>query len=156
RAPNEQGRGESLEADLVSPRAPARCYSAAFMPGSVFSSGSPGGLIAALLLGCSTPMKPWVCQIPDDTAPPDAVSQIGCEQDFLPRASEPLAPSIAGARSVKTSIDREAEFALRFQNSLEYPVHWDYLKQNRSAEQGLPLVPQLDQFNGSEYYSPDR
>jgi len=115
-------------------------------------------LLGVVLLGvaCSdTAQAPWVCQLPTGDAP-DAVPQIGCEADFVALASEPLAPSIPGARSVKTSIDREAEFALNFQNSVRFPVHWDFLSQNRSAGQGLPRVPALDQFNRSEYYLPSR
>ncbi|HEU4584032.1 MAG TPA: PEP/pyruvate-binding domain-containing protein [Polyangiaceae bacterium] len=102
----------------------------------------------------------WACQIPSELSPPaeppDALPEIGCETDFLALASEPLAPSIPGARSVKTSIDREADFALNFQNSLKFPIHWKYLSEQRSAGQGLPRVPALDQFNRSEYYLPSR
>ncbi|HVZ36950.1 MAG TPA: hypothetical protein VG963_31205, partial [Polyangiaceae bacterium] len=94
------------------------------------------------------------CSIQGDT--PDAVEQIGCDADFTALASEPIAPSIPGARSVKTSIDRDMEFQLEFQNSNSFPVHWDYVSQHRSVEQGMPLVPALDQFNRTEYYSPSR
>src|SRR4029079_14397048 len=65
-------------------------------------------------------------------------------------------PSIPGARSVKTSIDREADFTLSFQNSLKFPVHWSYLSENRSAGQGFPRVPAPEHFNRSEYYLPSR
>jgi len=113
-------------------------------------------LSAALGAACgSSPSAPWECQLAaGDT--PDALTQIGCQEDFLALASEPLAPSIPGARSVKTSIDREVDYALQFQNSVRFPVHWDFLSKNRSAGQGLPRVPVLDQFNRSEYYSPSR
>jgi hypothetical protein len=84
------------------------------------------------------------------------VEQIGCEADFLELASQPLASSIPGARSVKTSVDREADLALSFQDSRAFPIHWDYLFNHRSSAQGLPRVPALDQFNASEYYLPDR
>ncbi|HKO90505.1 MAG TPA: hypothetical protein VJU61_05100, partial [Polyangiaceae bacterium] len=114
-------------------------------------------LQAAMGAACSngSPAVPWACQIPAGDAP-DAVPQIGCPEDFQALASEPLAPSIPGARSVKTSIDREADNALQFQNSVRFPVHWDFLSKHRSAGQGLPRVPVLDQFNRSEYYSPSR
>jgi hypothetical protein len=108
-----------------------------------------------LLVGCGDSAREWVCQIPEGEAP-DAVEQIGCEADFLALASEPLAPSIPGARSVKTSIDREADAALFFQNSVRFPVHWDFLSDHRSVAQGLRRVAPLDQFNRSEYYSPSR
>lgn len=117
--------------------------------------------LAGSALACSSEShERWVCQIPAEQLPPgdppDATPEIGCEADFLALASEPLAPSIPGARSVKTSIDREADFALSFQNSLKFPVHWNYLSEHRSAGQGLPRVPALDQFNRSEYYLPSR
>jgi pyruvate,water dikinase len=109
-----------------------------------------------VVLGCSdSATKRWVCGIPAGTAPP-STAQIGCEGDFLALASEPLAASIPGARSVKTSIDREAGFALSFQDSRAYPIHWDFLSNHRSAAQGLPRVPMLSQFNSAEYYLPDR
>ena len=116
----------------------------------------PAGLLPLLLLsaGCSERAR-WQCQIPAEESPP-AVAQIGCEQDFLVLASEPLAPSIPGARSVKTSIDREHDAALSFQNSARYAVHWDYLSQHRSVAQGLTRVPPLDQFNRSEYSATGR
>jgi hypothetical protein len=111
--------------------------------------------LAAAACSNSSRAAPWVCQIPMGDVP-DAVPEIGCEADFLALASEPLAPSIPGARSVKTSIDREVDFTLNFQNSVKYPVHWDYLSDHRSAGQGLPRVPVLAQFNRSEYYQPSR
>jgi pyruvate,water dikinase len=111
---------------------------------------------ALFAAGCSDSRpRRWVCAIDPGMTPP-AVEQIGCEQDFLALASEPAASSIPGARSVKTSVDREAAFALNFQDSRAFPVHWDFLSQFRSTAQGLPRVPALDQFNAVEYYLPDR
>jgi pyruvate, water dikinase len=132
-------------------------------PGFRHTGGERGLLVLASLacaslvvLGCSdSATKLWVCGIPAGTAPP-STGQIGCEGDFLALASEPLAASIPGARSVKTSIDREAGFALSFQDSRTYPIHWDFLFNHRSAPQGLPRVPMLSQFNSAEYYLPDR
>jgi hypothetical protein len=109
---------------------------------------------AVLGLACGDG-RAWECQIPAGGSA-DAVAQIGCEQDFLALASEPLAPSIPGARSVKTSIDREHDGALSFQNSVRYPLHWNYLSQHRSVAQGLTRVPPLDQFNRSEYSATGR
>ena len=116
------------------------------------------GLLAAASAGlaCSGPQAAsWACGIPSGSAPA-SVEQIGCEQDFLALASEPLSSSIPGARSVKTSVDREAGFALSFQDSRTYPIHWEFLFNHRSAPQGLPRVPMLAQFNLAEYYLPDR
>ena len=108
------------------------------------------------MIGCGEPEEVhWECTLPGGEAPPFA-PQIGCEQDFLTLASEPTSSSIPGARSVKTSVDREAEFALSFQDSRAFPIHWDFLFNHRSAAQGLPRVPALAAFNASEYYLPDR
>lgn len=123
-----------------------------------------GGAFAAVLaagasgagLGCSaSEASAWQCGVAPGTAPA-SVARIGCEADFLALASQPIVSSIPGARSVKTSIDRGADFALSFQDSRTYPVHWDFLSAHRSAAQGLPGVPMLRQFNASEYYLPDR
>lgn len=130
-----------------------------FISPSAFFVALP--LVAGWSLGCSNKSSPGTslpstgaCSI--DGAAPDSVAQIGCAADFEALASEPLAASIPGARSVKTSIDRDVDFELRFQNSVEFPVHWDYVSQYRSVEQGMPRVPVLDQFNRTEYYSPSR
>lgn len=113
--------------------------------------------LGVLLAGCSEspPAKNWACGIQGDDAP-DFVTQIGCEADFALLASEPLASTLPGARSVKTSVDREADFALSFQNSTRYPIHWDFLSSFRSVQQGLGRVPALSDFNTTEYYSPSR
>jgi pyruvate,water dikinase len=112
--------------------------------------------VVSLVAACSdSPTRLWVCGIPAGAAPP-SMAEIGCEGDFVALASEPLAASIPGARSVKTSIDRAAGFALSFQDSRAYPIHWDFLFNHRSAAQGLPRVLPLSQFNEAEYYLPDR
>jgi pyruvate,water dikinase len=110
-----------------------------------------------LALGCSDdpPSKVWTCAT-EGEAIPDAVTEIGCAEDFERLASEPLSAAIPGARSVKTAVDRDADFELSFQNSNKYPIHWDYLSEHRSVAQGLPRVPNLMEFNQSEYYSPSR
>jgi hypothetical protein len=119
------------------------------------------GLVAlglgAGLVGCSDspPAKSWACAIESNEAP-DFLTQIGCEGDFAMLASAPLASTLPGARSVKTSVDREGDSALSFQNSQRYLIHWDFLTEFRSVQQGLARVPALSEFNTTEYYSPSR
>jgi hypothetical protein len=96
----------------------------------------------------------WDCVIPSGDSP-DYSNQIGCLDDFSALASLPLDASIPGASSVKTVIDRSDENTLYFQNSELYPIHWDFAWANLSGD-GLPLVPDLGQFNTTEYYSPSR
>jgi pyruvate,water dikinase len=110
------------------------------------------------VIACSesdAPDKTWACAL-DGAEVPDYVTQIGCGEDFARLASEPLVATIPGARSIKTSIDRDADFALSFQNSVKFPIHWDFLSEQRSVARGLPRVPGLAEFNQSEYYSPSR
>ena len=102
----------------------------------------------------TTDAAPWSCQI-DDTAAPDFAQQLGCAADFDALASLPLDASIPGARSVKTLIDRQGGDALYFQNSNKYPIHWGFAREHLSGR-GKPIVPDLGQFNQSEYYSPQR
>ncbi len=126
-------------------------------PGGLRAAGALAALLAlASVSGCSGSSRtPWACSIAPDSSP-DSVPQIGCEGDFSALASEPIAASIPGARSIKTSVDREADFALNFQHSGRYPIHWQFLSEHRSVAQGLPRVPSLAQFNETEYYLPDR
>jgi pyruvate,water dikinase len=114
-------------------------------------------LCVAGVAGCSDdpPAKAWACAAEGAEAP-DFTSQIGCASDFERLASEPLVSTLPGARSVKTSIDRDVNDELAFQNSTRYPIHWDFLSANRSVAQGFPRVPTLAEFNQSEYYSPSR
>jgi hypothetical protein len=118
-----------------------------------------GLALSALLLapGCSdsTPPRAWACGV-QGTEAPDSLTQIGCRADFELLASEPLVSTLPGARSVKTSIDRDADGELSFQNSTRFPIHWDFLSNNRSVAQGLSRVPSLAEFNQTEYYSPSR
>lgn len=95
----------------------------------------------------------WECQLSD----PDALyaTQLGCAEDFDSLASAPLDASIPGARSVKTVVDRVDGNAAYFQDSVVYPIHWDFAVEHLSGD-GLPLVPSLGEFNATEYYSPDR
>src|SRR4051794_27649453 len=68
------------------------------------------GLAALSSAGCgddSSAPRVWACVIPSGEQP-DSAPQIGCAADFEGLASEPLVATLPGARSVKTSIDREA------------------------------------------------
>lgn len=96
-----------------------------------------------------------VCFLAADDVDPDYTPQIGCYADYAAVASPPLVASIPGALSAKTVIDRADSNALYFQNSRRFPIHWNFASTNLSGN-GLPLVPQLGQFNQTEYYAPDR
>jgi hypothetical protein len=56
---------------------------------------------------------------------------------------------------VKVVIDRAQGNALYFQNSKRYCIHWDFASEHLSGGE-LPVVAPLNQFNLTEYYSPDR
>ena len=100
------------------------------------------------------PLTEWDCAL-DGSPDPDYAKQLGCQEDFDTLASLPLDASIPGARSVKTVVDQIDGDELYFQNSVKYPIHWEFAYNNLSGN-GLPLVPDLSGFNLSEYYSPDR
>jgi hypothetical protein len=102
----------------------------------------------------SSPAREWACVAGEDDL--DFLSEIGCLDDFLALASRPIDEAIPGARSVKTSVDRDDAMALSFQNSVRYPIHWDFVSENRSVAQMLPRVPTLSEFNLTEYFSPSR
>src|SRR5262245_1985708 len=112
------------------------------------------GLAATACGDDSSARTSWACAIAGDA--PDSSGQIGCQADFDALASEPLVSTLPGARSVKTSVDREYDGTLSFQNSTKYPIHWDFLSSNRSVAQGFGRVPALAEFNQTEYYSPSR
>src|SRR5215207_3483179 len=78
----------------------------------------------------------WECAL-DDGA--DFTTRIGCEADFLALASRPLDASIPGARSVKTIVDREADSALSFQDSNQFPTHYEFASTHLSGD-GRPVV----------------
>lgn len=113
------------------------------------TSGSSDGTA-----GTDTDPSPWSCEIADAVAP-DFAQELGCAADFDALASLPLDASIPGARSVKTLIDRQGGDALYFQNSNKYPIHWGFAREHLSGR-GKPIVPDLGQFNQTEYYSPQR
>ena len=111
-------------------------------------------LIAMVLVaGSCSEEKVWECVITD--ADPDFSQQIGCRPDFDLLASPPVSTAIPGALSVKVVVDRVDDFNLYFQNSVKYRIHHTFASAHLSGN-GLPLVPLLDQFNMTEYYSPDR
>jgi len=102
-----------------------------------------------------TEPEPWTCQITEEGDATDYSHTLGCLEDFAALSSLPLDASIAGARSIKTVIDRSDENALYFTNSRCYPIHWDFASTFLSGN-GLPPVPDLGTFNSIEYYSPNR
>jgi len=113
---------------------------------------------AALLValaGChsSEEARAWACTATVDA--PDFLKEIGCAGDYEKLASVPMDASIPGARSIKTVVDRVDTNQLYFQNSVLYPIHWEFTSEKLSGE-SLPLVPMLTEFNTTEYSSPTR
>lgn len=94
------------------------------------------------------------CVINDDKTH-DFLESLGCKKDFDHLASEPMDSSIPGARSVKVVIDRMDEDKVYFQNSTKFKIHWEFARKHLSGK-GKPFVGELEQFNMTEYYSPDR
>lgn len=119
-------------------------------------------LLAALLMvptlfGCSSPEEEvvsWTCTIAADETP-DYAQQLGCQADFTALAAVPLDTSLPGARTVKVLVDQLGGDALYFQNTTTYPIHHKFASAHLSGS-GKPVVPQLSQFNQTEYYSPSR
>lgn len=117
-------------------------------------------LPATAFFGCGDDTSPpptppaWECQL-EPGSDPDFASKLGCQADYEIVASEPTDASIPGATSVKTVIDRADDNTLYFQNSKRYCIHWDFASSHLSGN-GKPIVPELSQFNSTEYYSPDR
>jgi hypothetical protein len=110
---------------------------------------------AAFAPGCGGGAgKTWTCQNTAGAAP-DYLSEIGCQDDFLVLASQPLDESIPGARSGKIVLDTYYDDALYFQNSNKYPIHHDFASQHLSGPK-YALVPSLSEFNMTQYSSLDR
>ena len=105
--------------------------------------------------GDTSPEDPGTCLLGSGDTDPDSAPGIGCFADYEAVSAAPLVESIPGARSAKTVIDRVDGNHLYIQNSRRYPIHWEFASTHLSGN-GLPLVPQLGQFNQTEYYTPDR
>ena len=91
----------------------------------------------------------------DAGAATEFLQRIGCTGDFKALASAPLDATLPGARSVKVVLDLADNDALYFQNSVLYQIHYQFASTHLSGN-GLPVVPQLAEFNSLEYYSPER
>jgi hypothetical protein len=110
---------------------------------------------AALVPGCGGGGgRTWQCQSTAGAAP-DYLTEIGCQDDFLALASQPLDESIPGARSGKIVLDQYYDDALYFQNSNKYPIHHDFASEHLSGPT-YQLVPSLSEFNMNQYTSLDR
>ncbi len=117
---------------------------------------------AALLAGCaqSTP-EPTLPSREFSEGPcvsestPLFLQKLGCAADFHRLASVPLDSTLPGARSAKVVLDMQDGNALYFQNSVTYPIHYDFVSKHLSGN-GKPLVPSLSLFNTTEYFSPER
>ena len=113
-------------------------------------------IFASTLSACKENSKvaPMACELDDDDDA-DFTQRLGCEQDFLTLSSPPLDASIPGARSLKTVLDLADEDAVYYQNTGKYLIHWEFTHAHLSGA-GKPIVPELSQFNQTEYLSPDR
>jgi hypothetical protein len=86
----------------------------------------------------------------------DYLRYIGCTKDFEALASNPIDATLPGARSTKVVYDTaQSDGIPYFQNSVLYQVHYEFASTHLSGN-GLPLVPQLSNFNTTEYYDPGR
>ncbi len=100
----------------------------------------------------------WSCVLDADApeaGPTPFAEWLGCASDFAALAAPPLDAALAGARSLKTVIDRADDAHLYFTNVTLFPVHYDFCRTYLSGR-GLPPVPDLGSFNASEYYAPQR
>lgn len=95
------------------------------------------------------------CEHAAGAAAPDFLPRIGCTADFQALASEPLDATLPGARSGKVVMDLADGGAVYFQNSVAFPIHFDFASTHLSGG-GLPVVPALSEFNAVQYYSPER
>jgi len=119
--------------------------------------------VSISLLSCSkNPSGPaqrtWGCSIAQGNATPDFSGTIGCNDDFIALASEPLNADIPGATSAKTIIDKldpGGKNPLYIQNSKKYPIHWNFASTHLSGN-GKIVVSTISEFETTEYYKPDR
>jgi len=95
------------------------------------------------------------CVITESDETTEYLKTIGCTADFEALASEPISVTLPGARSVKVVLDTADGNALYFQNSVMYQIHYDFVSTHLSGGD-LPIVPELSEFNTTEYYSPER
>jgi hypothetical protein len=86
----------------------------------------------------------------------DYLRHIGCTKDFEALASEPVDATLPGARSGKVVYDTDQnDGGVYFQNSVVYMIHYDFASTHLSGN-GMRIVPQLSDFNRTEYYEPSR
>lgn len=109
----------------------------------------------ALPGACVDEAEAEVCQLPAGTEGAEYLDKLGCFADFEALASQPISANLPGARSVKVVQDHADADALYFQNSVTYPIHYDFASTHLSGGD-LPLVPTLSEFNTTEYFTPDR
>lgn len=95
------------------------------------------------------------CQLAMDAATPEYLATIGCTSDFDWLAAAPIDADLPSARSAKVVLDTADGNKLYVQNSELYQIHYDFVSTHLSGN-GLPLVPQLTDFNTTEYYTPGR
>ena len=93
------------------------------------------------------------CQI--SGAAPEFLRDVTCTADFKALASQPIDANLPGARSGKVVLDQSDASALYFQDTNRYQIHYQFVSSHLSGN-GHPIVGPLSDFNGSEYYSPDR
>jgi hypothetical protein len=93
------------------------------------------------------------CRSSGDT--PEFVQHVGCPPTSRPWPPRPIDATLPGARSVKVVLDHADGDALYFQNSVLYKIHYEFVSTHLSGGE-LPLVPQLSEFNTTEYFTPER
>ena len=93
----------------------------------------------------------WVCILGAGDDPPDYTQTLGCPTDFGALASKAAAGGFSGTRSLKTVVDLFDD-ALYFQNSLKYPLHFDFCTAYLSGN-GKPPVGDTATFAATEYSS---
>lgn len=122
--------------------------------GDAAAGGSDGGASDA---GDATTGEPTegVCEHDASDDAPAFLSRIGCRADFDVLASQPLDNSIPGARSVKVVFD-PVEGTLYFQNTKEYPRHFDFAKAQLASGSGAGFITTLAAFNDTQYTTNDR
>jgi hypothetical protein len=105
--------------------------------------------------GAGTGITEGQCQLDSGASAPESLGRIGCTADFSVLAAVPLDADLPSARSAKVVLDTADSNHLYFQNSQLYQIHYDFTSKHLSGN-GLPIVPQLAEFNNTEYYSPER